>query len=54
MLLAAHYIFNIQYDSLVQSPLLFLQEFVVGIKEDSIKHTAHYTNIVSHISQVKL
>ena len=52
--LAAHYVFNIQYDSLVQSPLLFLQEFVVGIKEDSIKHTAHYANIVSRISQVKL
>jgi len=54
ILLAAHYVFNILYDSLVQSTLLFPQEFVVGIKEDSIKHAAHYANIVSCISQVKL
>ena len=53
-LLAVHYVFNIQYDTQVQSPLLFLQEFVVGIKEDSIRHTAQYANIVSRIAQVKL
>jgi len=53
-LIAAYYVFNIEYDTLVQSPLLFLQEFVLGIKEESTRHTAHYANIVSRISQAQL
>lgn len=42
LLLAVHYVFNLEYDASVQEPLLFLQEFVAGIKDASIKHSAFF------------
>ena len=50
MLLAVHYIFNLEYNPLVKEPLLFLQEFVAGIKDSSMKHSAYFTSICSRIS----
>ena len=42
LLLAVHYVFNLEYDTCVQEPLLFLQEFVAGIKDTSNKHSAFF------------
>ena len=40
LLLAVHYVFNLQYDHQVQE---FLQDFVACMKDTSVKHTAFYT-----------
>ena len=36
LLLAVHYVFNLEYNVSVQKPLLFLQEFVAGIKDSTL------------------
>ena len=50
MLLAVHYIFNLEYNSRVKEPLYFLQEFVARVKDTSVKHSAHFTSVCSRIT----
>ena len=42
LLLAVHYVFNLQYCTIVHDVLLFLQEFVCKLKSKG-KHSAVYT-----------
>lgn len=49
LLIAAHYILNLEYDGTVSEPLLFLQEFVLNIKEKG-RRSAVYTAITSRLS----
>lgn len=51
LMLAVHYVYNLEYDTNVQEPLLFLQEFVSGIKDTIIKHSAFYSSITSRIAR---
>ena len=52
-LIAAHYMFNIEYHAKVNYPLLFLQENVLGLPSKSIKHTptalSHFTSIPRYL-----
>jgi hypothetical protein len=45
-LIALHYIFNLEYDGTVLESLLFLQEFILNLKEKG-RHSAVYTAITS-------
>ena len=49
LLLAVHYVFNLQYNSAVIEVLHFLQEFVVGLKDGKVKHSAVYTAITTRM-----
>ena len=51
LLLSVHYVFNLEYDACVLEPLLFLQEFVAGIKDTSIKYSALFSSVTSRITR---
>ena len=55
LLLAVHYVFNLEYNSAVYDMLLFLQEFICKIKDQQVKrHSAVYTTITTRcIGQAK-
>ena len=40
-----------EYDTCVLEPLLFLQEFVAGIKDTSIKYSALFSSVTSRITR---
>ena len=50
LLIATHYIFNLEYDGAVAEPLLFLQEFVLKLKERG-RRSAVYTAISSRLTR---
>ena len=50
LLLSVHYVFNLEYDTCVLEPLLFLQEFVAGIKDTSIKYSALFSSVTSRMT----
>ena len=50
LLLAVHYIFNLEYHGVILDSLLFLQEFVLELKEKG-KWSAFYTTITSRQAQ---
>ena len=50
LLVAVHYVFNLEYDKSVLEPLLFLQEFVLNLKEKG-RRSAVYTAITSRLSR---
>ena len=50
LLVAVHYIFNLEYDATVIEPLLFLQEFILNLKEKG-RRSAVYTAITSRLSR---
>ena len=48
LFLAVHYVFNLEYDTVINGSLLFLQEFVANLKEKG-KHSAFYATITSRL-----
>ena len=50
LLVAVDYVFNLEYDKSVLEPLLFLQEFVLNLKEKGQRSTV-YTAIASRLSR---
>ncbi len=48
-MLAAHYIFDIQYHPRVNDVLLFLQEKVLGLVNSRIKKSSVYLSVLSGI-----
>lgn len=52
LLLAVHYVFNLQYNAVVEGTLRFLQEFVCNVKDKNAKHSASYTSITTHLYQI--
>ena len=46
LLLAAYYVFYVKYSSPASSFLLFIQEHLLGIKDNSIKHSQKYRSFV--------
>ena len=48
LLLAVHYVFNLEYNTAVHDVLLFLQEFVCKLKS-KVKHSAVYTAITTKL-----
>ena len=49
LLLAVHYIFNLEYNGTVSDSMLFIQEFVCKLKDTKCKHSAVYTNVTSRL-----
>lgn len=49
LLLAVHYVFNLEYNTVVHEVMLFLQEFVCLLKSKTTKHSAVYTSITSRL-----
>ncbi len=49
VMLAAHYIFDIQYHPRVNDVLLFLQEKVLGLLDSQIKKSSVYLSVLSGI-----
>lgn len=49
LLLAVHYVFNLEYEATNQSALYLLQEFVCKLKHKKVKQTAVYTAMTSHL-----
>ena len=49
LLLAVHYVFNLEYNSSAYGALCFLQEFVLNLKDKKVKHTPSYTAVTSRI-----
>lgn len=48
LLLAIHYILDLEYDALVSDTLLFLQEFVCKVKGAKKKHSPVYSAISTY------
>ena len=49
LLIAVHYIFDLEYDSAVGDTLLFFQEFVCDLKGGKTKHSAVYSAISTRL-----
>ena len=49
LLLAVHYVFDLQYNAAVFDTLLFIQEFVCQLKDRKNKHSAFYTSISTRL-----
>ena len=48
LFLAVHYVFNLEYDVVINGSLLFLQEYVANLKEKG-KRPATYATITSRL-----
>ena len=48
LLVAVHYVLNLEYDKSVLEPLLFLQEFILNFKEKGRRSNV-YTAITSQL-----
>ena len=50
LLLSVHFVFNLEYDTCVLEPLLFLQEFIAGFMDTSVKYSALFSSVTPCIT----